>query len=210
MSEAENVFWKTNITIYEERRKIMKKKMSAVLITFSMLAILALGIATTVKAQGVEVGDVVVISAEVVAIDKVDRTLALLGPDGNVVAVEVSHAARNFDQIRIGDQVKIEYYEAVAIYIGKHGQKPEEDAGLVVARSKKGEKPGAVVVEAVDVSATIVAINKKKRKITLKGPDGKKFTTKVDKSVKAFDTLKVGDSLHVRFTEAIAISVEKP
>ena len=189
----------------------MKKKISAVLITLSMLAILFLGVATTVKAQeGVEVGDVVVITAEVVAIDRVDRTLALLGPDGNVVAVEVSHAARNFDQIKIGDQVKIEYYEAVAIYIGKHGQKPEETAGLVVARSKKGEKPGAVVVEAVDVSATIVKINKKKRKITLKGPDGKKFTTKVDESVKEFDTLKVGDSLHVRFTEAIAISVEKP
>ncbi len=27
---------------------------------------------------------------------------------------------------------------------------------------------------------------------------------------KAFDTLKVGDSIHARYTEAIAISVEKP
>ena len=188
----------------------MKKKMSAVLITLSMLAILSLGIATTVKAQGVEVGDAVVLTAEVVAIDRVDRTLALLGPDGNVVAVEVGHEARNFDQIEIGDQVNVEYYEAVALYLGKHGQKPEEDVGLVVARSKKGEKPGVVVAEAVDVSATITAINKKKRKITLKGPDGKKFKTKVDKSVKAFDTLKVGDSIHVRYTEAIAITVEKP
>ena len=188
----------------------MNRRMSTVLITSSMLAILVLGIATTVKAQGVEVGDAVVLTAEVVAIDRVDRTLALLGPDGNVVAVEVSHAARNFDQIKIGDQVKVEYYEAVALYIGKHGQKPEEDAGLVVARSAKGEKPAAIAVEAVDVSATIVAINKKKRTITLKGPDGKKVTTKVDKSVKSFDTLKVGDSINARYTEAIAISVEKP
>ena len=86
----------------------MNRKMSTVLITLSMLAILVLGIATTVKAQGVEVGDAVVLTAEVVAIDRVDRTLALLGPDGNVVAVEVSHAARNFDQIKIGDQVKVE------------------------------------------------------------------------------------------------------
>jgi hypothetical protein len=176
-----------------------------------MFAILVPGIATTVKAQeGVEVGDAVVLTAEVVAIDRVDRTLALLGPEGNVVAVEVGHAARNFDQIEIGDQVKVAYYEAVALYIGKHGQKPKDDAGLVVARSKKGEKPAAVVAEAVDVSATIKAIDKKKRTITLKGPDGKKFKTKVDKSVKAFDTLKVGDSIHARYTEAIAITVEKP
>ena len=40
--------------------------------------------------------------------------------------------------------------------------------------------------------------------------DGKLVTTKVDKSVKGFDTLKKGDTIHARFTEAIAISVEKP
>jgi len=33
--------------------------------------------------------------------------------------------------------------------------------------------------------------------------------SQLNKSVKAFDTLKVGDSIHARFTEAVAISVEK-
>jgi hypothetical protein len=47
-------------------------------------------------------------------------------------------------------------------------------------------------------------------KVVLKLPNGKKVKTKVDKSVKAFDSLKVGDVIHVRYTEAIAISVEKP
>ncbi len=46
--------------------------------------------------------------------------------------------------------------------------------------------------------------------MTLELADGTKVTTKVDKSVKAFDTLKVGDSVHARYTEAIAISVERP
>ncbi len=48
------------------------------------------------------------------------------------------------------------------------------------------------------------------RKVSLKRPDGKLVITKVDESVKAFDTLKVGDSIHARITEAVAISVEKP
>ena len=82
--------------------------------------------------------------------------------------------------------------------------------GLVVARSAKGDKPAVVAVEAVDVSATVQAIDRTKRTVTLKGPDGKLLTTRVDKSVKAFDTLRVGDSIHARYTEAIAISVEKP
>jgi len=188
----------------------MNKRLSMGLIVLSMFAVLALGVTTMVSAQGVELGDGVVITAEVVAIDKVDRTLTLLGPQGNVVSLEVGHAARNFDQIEIGDQVKVEYYESVALYLGKHGQKPDASEGLVAARSKKGDKPAGVVVEAVDVSATIKSINKKKRTVTLKLLDGKTVTTKVDKSVKAFDTLKKGDSIHARYTEAVAISVEKP
>ena len=188
----------------------MKTRKSIFLMVLSLMALLALQIPTHVSAQWVELGDGVVITAEVVAIDRVDRTLALLGPEGNVVAVEVSHAARNFDQIRVGDQLRIEYYESVAIYLGKPGTQPEATAGLVAARAKKGDKPAGVAVETVDVSATIQAIDKKKRTVTLKLPDGKKVTTKVDKSVKAFDTLKKGDSIHARYTEAIAISVEKP
>ena len=189
----------------------MKTRLSIRYITLSMIAALTLGTATMVVAQqGVELSEVSVITAKVVAIDRVDRNVTLRGSGGNVVTVEVSHAARNFDQIEIGDQVKIEYYEAVAMYIGKHGQKPEAVAGLVTARAAKGDKPAGVAVETVDVAATVQAIDKKKRTVTLKGPDGKLVTTKVDKSVKAFDTLKKGDSIHVRFTEAIAISVEKP
>ncbi len=81
---------------------------------------------------------------------------------------------------------------------------------MMTARSAKGDKPAGVVVEVVDVSATVQAIDRKKRKVSLKRPDGKLVTTKVDESVKAFDTLKVGDSIHARITEAVAISVEKP
>jgi len=180
------------------------------LVALSLAVILPLQVPSHVSAQGVEFGDGVVATAEVVAIDRVDRTLALLGPDGNVVAVEVSQAARNFDQIEVGDIVKVAYYESVALYLGKRGQKPEGTASLVTARSAKGDMPAGIAVEAVDISAEVQAIDKQKRAVTLKLPDGRKVTTKVDKSVKAFDTLKVGDSVHARYTEAVAISVEKP
>lgn len=189
----------------------MKTRLSIAVITMSIIAAFALGAVKTVKAQqDVELGEVAVITAKVVGIDRVDRNVTLRGPEGNVVTVEVSHAARNFDQIEIGDQVKVEYYQAVAMYVGKQGQKPDAVAGLITARAPKGDKPAGVAVETVDVSATVEAIDKKKRTLTLKGPDGKLVTTKVDKSVGGFDTLKVGDSIHARFTEAIAISVEKP
>ncbi|MBW2201888.1 MAG: hypothetical protein JRF71_13825 [Deltaproteobacteria bacterium] len=191
----------------------MKTRMNIVLITVSMVVALALGAATTVyakAAKGVVMGDAVVITAKVLAIDKDDRILTLLGPKENVVDVVVGEEARNFDQIKVGDELKITYYESVALYLGKPGTQPEEDAGLVVARSAKGEKPGGYAVGAVDVSATVVGIDKKNRTVTLEMPEGNVVTTEVDKSVKAFDSLKVGDSIHARLTKAIAISVETP
>ncbi len=42
---------------------------------------------TTINAQWIKVGGAVKVTAEVVAIDRVDRIVALLGPRGNVVEV---------------------------------------------------------------------------------------------------------------------------
>ena len=61
--------------------------------------------------------------------------------------------------------------------------------------------------EAIKVATTGETV-KKKRTLALALPEGNVVTTEVDKSVKDFDTLKVGDSIHARLTKAIAISVE--
>jgi hypothetical protein len=63
----------------------------------------------------IELDEVIVATAVVVGIDRVDRTLVLLGPEGEVIAIEVGHAARNFDQMRIGDEIEAKCYQSVAI-----------------------------------------------------------------------------------------------
>jgi hypothetical protein len=189
----------------------MKTRLLIFILTLTFTAILALDMATSARAQGIGLGDGVAITAEVVGIDRVDRTLMLLGPEGNIVELEVSHAARNFDQLEVGDQVKVEYYESVALYLGARGQKLEIFAGLVPMQSaKEDDNSSDTVVEAVDVSTTVQAIDRTKRTVTLKGPDGKSVTIQVDPSVNTFETLKVGDAVYARYTEATAISVETP
>jgi len=189
----------------------MKKRLAVILL---MVAIISGCTMHNVKPEkmlkGVEISDSVVITAEVVAIDKADRTITLLGSDGNILDLEVDESARNFNQVKVGDMLKAEFYESVAIYIGEKGTQPNEEAGIVAGRSAKGEKPAAVVIEVIDVSVIVKSINKFKRSLKLEMPNGHVVTTKVDKSVKAFDSLKKGDSIHVRLTEAIAISIEKP
>lgn len=189
----------------------MKSKLFFLLIMLGMFAALALGAPRADAApKGIELSQTTTLTAEVVAIDKKDRMLALVGPKGNVVALKVGEAAHNFDQVKVGDRVKVKYYEAVALYLGKRGQQPEADAGMVMARAPKGAQPAGIAVGAVDISAKVKGVDKENRLLTLMGPQGNMITTRVDKSVKGFDTLKVGDTIHARHTKAIAISVEKP
>ena len=159
---------------------------------------------------GVELGELVVVTGKVVAIDRTDRSVAVMGPQGNVLVLEVGKAAKNFDQLAIGDQVKLEYYESVAIYVGAEGKPPEVKIATIVATAPKGMKPAGEIIELSEVSGVIQAIDTAKRTMTLKGPLGNVIPVKVDKAVKAFDQLKVGDSIHVRYTEAVAITVSKP
>ena len=191
----------------------MKTKRTDFLMSFVLAAALAVGITTNARAQerkGVEMSDRVDVTADVVGIDHADRTLSLRGPQGNIVAVKVGPEVRNFDQIKVGDKVKAVYRQSVALFLGEKGEEPEERAGAVGARAAEGEMPAGMVAEAVEVSAKVKAIDKKDRTVTLELPDGRDVSTQVDKSVKAFDKLKVGDMVHARYTEAVAVSVEKP
>ncbi len=191
----------------------MKTRRFKNLTVFVAVAALVLGLSMTPRTQGqtgkvIELGDTDIITALIVAIDKQDRTVSLLGSLGDVTTFEVGPDVRNFEQIKVGNYVRIEYHKSVALYLGKHGTQPEADAGLIVARAPKGERPAGVAVGAVDVSTQVRYIDRTRGTVTLVDHDGRSVTVKVDQAMKEFDNLRVGDLVHARYTEAIAISVE--
>jgi ribosomal protein L6P/L9E len=70
--------------------------------------------------------------------------------------------------------------------------------------------PGKVgVAQTVDVSATITAIDKPSRTITLKGPKGDELKIEAGPEVKNFDQLKVGDIVDMRYRETLALELKK-
>ena len=79
------------------------------------LAMAIAGGAQAAQPTDVELSDAVVLTADVVGVDKADRILTLVGPRGNVVDVEAGDEVRNFDQIAVGDKVTATYYESVAV-----------------------------------------------------------------------------------------------
>jgi hypothetical protein len=71
-------------------------------------------------------------------------------------------------------------------------------------------EPGKVTVaEAVQVTASVEAIDKAKRLITLKGPEGEVFVVQAGPEVKNFDQIKVGDVVAARYVEALTLQLKK-
>ena len=151
-----------------------------------------------------------VIKAEVLDVDLENRLLTFRGPNKIPIEVHVSEKIKNLNKIKVGDQVKIDYHASLAIYLGKPGSQPKEDLELVVERSDEGESPGGRALQTLDASALVRSIDKTNRTLTLELDGGDVVTTEVEDSSPTFDGLKVGDTIQVRLTKAVAFSLETP
>ena len=76
-------------------------------------------------------------------------------------------------------------------------------AGLVMAVAPQGAR----TAETTTVNATITAIDKATRVVTLRGQQGDAIIVKAGEEVKRFNDLKVGDKISATYSESIAWSV---
>jgi hypothetical protein len=188
-------------------------------LVFAAAFVLALSLSTGVFAQATkgaapaEQPKVVkermaVMTATVTAIDLDKRIVTLKGPKGEVRDIKVGKEAVNLPQLKVGDLVTVKYYESLAVEVMKPGTASAAGEKTAIIRNKPGELPGGMAAQQSTVTATVMAIDKKKGTLTLKGPDGKTVIAKAE-NPKNLDKVKVGDELLITYTEALAISVEK-
>jgi hypothetical protein len=148
------------------------------------------------------------VRAVVVGLDKATRTVDLKGPKGRVETLAVSDEVKNFDQIQLGDHVVVRYLRALTLELKKSGSQIMErsdKAGAAVA--KPGERPAVGAAREVQVMANVIAVNKKTKTVTLKGPKGNVVDLVLD-DPKQVAMVKKGDQVEAVYTEAIAVSVE--
>lgn len=159
----------------------------------------------------VERSQSVSVTAVVEDVDVEKRLVTLRGPEGKVTTIEVDESVRNLPQVRKGDTVRVEYYESIAIQLAKPGEVEVGDAAVAeeMARSKPGDKPGGISARAVTIVAMVEAIDKTNGTVTLKGAEGESRTIKAQNPAN-LDKIKVGDTVQITYTEAVAIAVEKP
>ncbi len=181
----------------------------------AVAAVLMLSLATGVFAQatqgaaptGVVREREAVMTATVVAVDLQNRYVTLKGPDGELRDIKVGEEAVNLPQVKVGDLVTVKFYESIAVEVIKPGTVMGAGEKTAIVRAKPGEMPGGMAARQVSVTAIIMAIDKQKSAMTLKGPEGKLVNVKVQDPAN-LEKVKVGDELMITYTEALAISVE--
>ncbi len=152
------------------------------------------------------VAEVVKLTAAITAIDKASRDVTLKGPQGNEVTLTAGPEVKNFDQMKVGDQVNVEYVQALTLELKKGG-------GLVVARTeqkggaaaKPGEKPAGAAGRQVTIVADVIGVDAAKQSITLKGP--KQTVEMRIQDPEQFKRIAKGDQVEATYTQALAIAV---
>ena len=160
--------------------------------------------------RGLVIADHIQMRAQVDAINYADRTVVLKGQDGKTVTLKVGPEAKNFNKVKVGDQVRADFYRSTAIALRKAGGPPTAHETEAVEVAAPGEQPHGIMVRKREISATIDAVDVPKRMVTLTGPQGNSATLKVSDAVQNLDQVKKGDQVVVRYTEAVALAVEKP
>jgi len=122
------------------------------------------------------------------------------------MVVTAGPEVKNFAQIKVGDQVTVEYVESLALELKKGGGAPvAATAKEGAAAAKPGERPGMVGGRQVTVVADVIDVNAETQVVTLKGPQ-RTVEMKV-RDPEQFKLIKKGDQVQATYTEAMAIAV---
>jgi hypothetical protein len=176
---------------------------------FGSLAMAAVGVSTPSTASPYE-AQMTHETVTITAIDRDKRTATLKNSDGEIKVVKVPMEMKNFDTVRVGDKIDIDYYESVAVKLLPKGAKPS--ASQSSSGMQLGQPGTATGSRETTVSAEIVSIDPQNNKITFKGPQGGIQTVSVsDPDIqKKLPMLKVGQVVQLTYSEAIAASLRKP
>ena len=140
------------------------------------------------------------------------RTITLRGAKGKITTAVVSDEVKNFDQLKVGDQVDVLYKNALLVTAEKgsgadKGIRKRVDTSVYTPASGASGASGFESARQVEVLATVESINRKNGTITLRGP----WRTDTFDIPHDVDTrnLKPGDTIHAVFVSAAAVEVNQ-
>ncbi len=146
-------------------------------------------------------------AATVEAIDASTRTVTLKKEDGSYLTTVAGPDITRLSELKVGDTVNVKYYENVVVRVKRPGES-DVVSGTAGTTGSEQELPGGTRAKQVTITATITAIDPDAPSITFTGPNGWKYSSKVQ-DTEALAKVKVGDKVDIVWTEATLVSVER-
>jgi len=195
----------------------MKIKIAQItLVAAALLTTPALVMAQTPAANAVVVDAAVtdnifqLYEGTVTKIDKKTRTIFFKNNDGESKFI-AGPEIKSFEQIKVGDRLNVSYELAVAIELIKtksDGIRSKVETASEIT-SKPGEKPTRTITNTTTIIADIVAVDRPKKLVSVKGPSGK-VTVVTLKNPQLLADVNVGEQVRVIYFDAMAASITPP
>jgi hypothetical protein len=158
-----------------------------------------------------EISNDLTATAKVVALDKSLRSVTLRGEDGRLIDVHAGDEVRNFDQIAVGDTLRVHYRQVLAATLLPAGSEgAPAGAAIVAARAKAGAKPGGGVGAQVSLRVNIVSVDAQREVVVFSLPSGELVAHRIQtpEGREFVKGLKLGDLVQLDYTEALALSID--
>jgi hypothetical protein len=143
----------------------------------------------------------------IVGIDQETRAITLKNAEGDEWVFVAGPEVRNFDQLKRGDLVILDYYAGFALELKPQGSGIKGRISEMSAeRAKAGEKPGLKVTNTTYAFGKVTAIDLEHREVTLQGVE-KTVVLGVSDEVD-LSKIEVGQQVEAAYVESYVIAVE--
>lgn len=153
----------------------------------------------------------VTVTASVEAIDQTSREVTLKGPLGNSVTFTVDQRVKRLNEVKVGDFIRADYYVSFAAELRKPTAEEKKTPFVMLdaaAKAPPGTSPAAGGLRRFKVVTTVEGLDRPTQTITVKGPRGNFLTARVADPAR-LTQVRIGETIVVTYTEALAISLEK-
>ncbi len=148
-------------------------------------------------------------SATVEKIDQTTRDVTLRDDaDGSTFTVTAGPEVRNLEQVKAGDHVQIQFYQATTASMADPADSGGAATTVVGGRAPEGAMPGAAAAVTDSMVVTVVSYDRSSGLAIFRTPDGFTRRAVVPPNLRTFaESRGPGSRVLVTMTRAVAVSV---
>ena len=145
------------------------------------------------------------------SIDQTTRAVTLRGSQGKRIDLTVSPEVKCLNEVAVGDTVHVEYVASILAEL-REATAEEKASPLTLTaadgRTPTGTTPAGLAGVQVRAVVTVEVLDRLNQTVTVKGPNGGTKTVDVKDPAK-LKQMRIGDTIVVTYTEAVALGLEK-